>query len=167
MPPVRLEDLILNDMYVAEKLQQQDQYVDTRSTMGMNMNVGSHVQDRLGAMQQQQGLVDNSLDFIPGSKLGDMARRLGSVHNRYAIAQARNEWMSEADSILKNADGSAKTWYIGKPDNNLEEFGISSNPISGKDRYKQPLAAYQKRGHVFATDNPEFTKEKVIYILLI
>ncbi len=79
MPPVRLEDLILNDMYVAEELQQQDQYVDARSTMGMDMSVGSHVQNRLDAMQQQQGLVDNSLSFIPGTKLGDMARRLGGL----------------------------------------------------------------------------------------
>jgi len=143
---------------------------------------GKAVDDYIDALRVDQsyenrmntpGVLDVSLDVAslgvaPARAvigLGKAASKttLGSNRMRPAhltLGKSNKEKFFEgADPKLLNADGSPKTYYMGKPDGNLKEFGKRKNPVSGKDRYGLDLSSYQKKGHTFVTDNPAFAED--------
>ena len=68
---------------------QQDQYVDNQSTIGSKLVTGNSYIDGINAMNENQGLVDNSLDFIPGGRSVRAGSKLGRFDNE-AAAMARS-----------------------------------------------------------------------------
>ena len=60
--------------YQYNELAQQDPYVDSKSTMGSRLVTGNRYIDMMNQQLQDQALQDNSLNFIPGSNLGSIAR---------------------------------------------------------------------------------------------
>ncbi len=113
----------------------------------------------------EPGLIDVSGMFSPGiinqsvrAGLKSTGLGLKNMSNAERIV-ARNNWHKNADPMLKNTDGTAKTFYIGSPRNNKTEFGIRSNPVNMKAADGEKLRPYQRRGDTFATDDPIFAQD--------
>ncbi len=81
-----------DDMYMVEELVQQDPYNDNRTTQATDMRIGSKVQDWVKDMEEEQALVDNSLDFIPGSKLSELANLAKSSDARNLVANGARKY---------------------------------------------------------------------------
>ncbi len=160
-----------DNRFIQSSFTQPDQFLDNRTTIPMETRVVDPEIERLKAMRQEQGLIDVSGMFTPAvvgsvanaiktakvtsSAFADSAMRMSSGER----INARNLWHKNADASLKNADGTPKQFYMGYPDGTKTEFGIKSNPISGKNRYGKKLVPYQRRGNVFATDDSKFAQD--------
>jgi len=72
---------------------------------------------------------------------------------------ARKEWHKDADPMLKDEEGNPTRFFIGTTHNNKTEFGIRSNRVSGKRSDGSRSSPYQRRGHVFASDDPKFSED--------
>jgi len=100
----------LNDAYIREMLAHPDQYVDNRTTMPMEYEVGSRVGDEYDARLAEPGLVDNS--YLIGALGAGAGRGIAGQVARGMAGRAAGSGMMEngflneaaqADVALENA----------------------------------------------------------------
>jgi len=71
--PIALPDLNEGNYFYAQQ-GQQDEFMDNRSTVGQVTNSGNRYVDLYNKQIEEQALSDNTLDFIPASRFGGIAR---------------------------------------------------------------------------------------------
>ena len=89
----------------------------------------------------KQGLVETSYDLVPGSRAATSFAPKGLD---------KDGWLKNADTFLKNEDGSPKVLYHGT-NANIEGFRHGNTARAG--------AKYQNQGNIFLTSDPKFASE--------
>lgn len=142
-------DRIMNDHYDKNVISQQDQFVDNQSTMGSRLATGSHTVDRMNAMKDSQALVDNSLDFIPGSRMGKIIENAKQGSNIIKNAD-------DAKLLLSNA--SRDTGILNRMTLNKDTFAYVdpiTNAVTAARNVKDGFRGVGKNMSRLAKDRPQ------------
>ncbi len=92
--------------------------------------------------------------IMPTESKGSVMNTLAKIFSKAEHASNKAKFFKNTDKALLNADGTPKTFYIGKPKGNMEKFGKKSYHDNNAER-----PVYQKRGDVFATENADFADQ--------